>query len=184
LPQNLRFSHIFITLNRRLLYQNGFILEKTGRADRRLWELALVMAMRDALRSGELCLPESRHHVSFSNLIYNQQRWTQDRTAVYAQLNLFEEQDAVIAGLTRQFEEVTSVAARSMNKNPFASIVAQQERNDSRRISIPSKCWSHAHAGTRNSHPQCCEVFGQTRGRRYDPARESRGPYAVECEST
>ena len=97
--------------------------EKTGQADRRLWELALAMAMRDALRGGGLYLPESRHHVSFSNLIYNQQQWAPDRTTAYAQLNLFQEQDAVIAGLMREFEEVASVAARSMNKNPFASIV-------------------------------------------------------------
>ena len=46
---------------------------KADQADRRLWELALAMAMRDALRGGGLYLPESRHHVSFSNLIYNQQ---------------------------------------------------------------------------------------------------------------
>ena len=97
--------------------------DKTGRADRRLWELALAVAMRDALRGGELYLPESRHHVSFSNLIYNQQQWVEDRSTAYAQLNLFEEQDAVIASLMRQFEEVAGVAARSMSKNPFASIV-------------------------------------------------------------
>ena len=80
------------------------------------------MATRDALRGGGLYLPESRHHVSFSNLIYNQQQWAPGRTTAYAQLNLFQEQDAVIAGLMREFEEVASVAARSMNKNPFASM--------------------------------------------------------------
>ena len=46
---------------------------KMGRADRRLWELALAVAMREALRSGGLYIPESRNHVSFSNLIYDQQ---------------------------------------------------------------------------------------------------------------
>jgi TnpA family transposase len=97
--------------------------EKTGRADRPLWELALAVAMRDALRGGGLYIPESRHHVSFANLIYNQQQWTVDRTAAYAQLSLFEEQDEVIAALMRQFDEVTGLAARRMDKNPFASIV-------------------------------------------------------------
>ena len=52
--------------------------------------------------------PESRHHVSFSNLIYNQQQWAPDRNTAYAQLNLFQEQDAVIAALMREFEEVAS----------------------------------------------------------------------------
>jgi hypothetical protein len=91
---------------------------KTGCADRRLWELALAVAMREALRGGGLYIPESRHHVSFANLIYNQQQWAEDRTTAYAQLSLFEEQDAVIAALARQFEEVAGVTARGMNKNP------------------------------------------------------------------
>jgi hypothetical protein len=82
--------------------------EKTGHADRRLWELALAMAIRDAPRGGGLYLPESHHHVSFSNLIYNQQQWAPDRNTAYAQLNLFQEQDAVIAALMREFEEVAS----------------------------------------------------------------------------
>jgi hypothetical protein len=82
--------------------------EKTGHADRRLWELALAMAMRDALRGGGLYLPESHYHVSFSNLIYNQQQWAPDRNTAYAQLNLFQEQDAVIAALMRELEEVAS----------------------------------------------------------------------------
>jgi len=36
---------------------------------RRLWEIALAVAMGDALRSGDLYLPDSRHHVSFWNLV-------------------------------------------------------------------------------------------------------------------
>jgi TnpA family transposase len=95
----------------------------TGRADRRLWELALAVALRDALRSGELYIPESRHHVSFSNLVYNERQWSEDRTTAYAQLSLFEEQDAVIAGLMREFDEAAGIAASGMNKNPFASVV-------------------------------------------------------------
>jgi TnpA family transposase len=96
---------------------------ETGRADRRLWELALALALREALRSGGIYIAESRHHVSFSNLIYNQQQWAEDRTTAYAQLNLFEEKDTVIAALTRQFDEVAGVTARSMNDNSFATIV-------------------------------------------------------------
>jgi TnpA family transposase len=96
---------------------------KTGHADRRLWELALAVAIRDALRSGGFYLPESRHHVSFSNLIYNERRWAEDRTSAYAQLSLFKEQDAMIAALTGQFDEVARVAADGLNKNPFACVV-------------------------------------------------------------
>jgi hypothetical protein len=41
------------------------LLDGRDRPDRRLWELALAFAVRDALRSGDLYLAESRHHVSF-----------------------------------------------------------------------------------------------------------------------
>ena len=41
--------------------------------------ISLALAVRDALRSGDLYLPDSRHHVSFSNLIYNEQLWERDR---------------------------------------------------------------------------------------------------------
>ena len=60
--------------------------------------------MREALRAGGLYIPESRQHVSFSNLIYNEQQWAADRTTAYSQLSLFEEQDTVIAALMRQFD--------------------------------------------------------------------------------
>jgi TnpA family transposase len=96
---------------------------KTGRADRRLWELALAIALREALRSGGLYIPQSRHHVSFSNLIYNEPQWAADRTSAYAQLSLFQEQDTVIGALKRQFDEVAGAVVGGISENPFASVV-------------------------------------------------------------
>ena len=97
--------------------------DKKNCADRSLWEMSLAIAIRDALRSGGLYLPGSRHHVSFSNLIYSERRWIQDRATAYTQLNLFQEQDEVIVGLKREFDKVAKQAADGMDKNPFASIV-------------------------------------------------------------
>src|SRR3974390_1950724 len=58
--------------------QSGFMpadwrayLVQNGKVDRRIWEMALVLAVRDALRAGGLYLVESREHVSFWNLIYD-----------------------------------------------------------------------------------------------------------------
>jgi hypothetical protein len=41
-----------------------------GTLDRRTWELGLAVAIRDGLRSGDVYLPESRRHVSFTHLVY------------------------------------------------------------------------------------------------------------------
>lgn len=100
------------------LYREG-----SGRVDRPLWEIGLAIAVRDAFRSGGLYLPESRHHVSFANLIYDERQWAAERASVYEQLSLFEEQDAVIPALAREFEEVGRRAVHGMEANPFASVV-------------------------------------------------------------
>jgi len=52
------------------------LLDGRDRPDRRMWELALAFAVRDALRSGDLYLAESRHHVSFWNLVYGEDQWS------------------------------------------------------------------------------------------------------------
>jgi TnpA family transposase len=100
------------------LYREG-----SGRADRHLWEIGLAIAVRDALRSGGLYLPQSRHHVSFANLIYDERQWVAERASVYEQLSLFEEQDAVASALKQQFDEIARQAMRGMASNPFASVI-------------------------------------------------------------
>jgi len=93
-----------------------------GAIDKRLWEISLSLAVRDALRSGDLYLPESRHHVSFSNLIYDEKRWEQDRRGAYEQLSLFHEGDQVVDHLMKEFEEVAGQTEKGMSNNAFASL--------------------------------------------------------------
>ncbi len=95
---------------------------KDGAIDPSLWEIGLALAVRDALRSGALYLPRSRHHVSFSNLVYSDDRWQRERKGAYEQLALFSEGDQVVAHLTKEFEEVVRKTAAGMRANPFASI--------------------------------------------------------------
>jgi len=95
---------------------------KDGTIDRSLWETGLALAVRDALRSGALYLPRSRHHVSFSHLIYSDDRWEQERKGAYEQLALFSEGDQVVAHLTKEFEDVARKTAAGMSANRFASI--------------------------------------------------------------
>jgi len=96
--------------------------QNDGAIDKGLWEISLALAVRDALRSGDLYLPESRHHVSFSNLIYDEQRWEQDRQGAYEQLTLFHEGDQVVDHLMQEFEEVAGQTEKGMGHNAFASI--------------------------------------------------------------
>jgi TnpA family transposase len=96
--------------------------KEDGGIDRRLWEISLALAVRDALRGGGLYLPESRHHVSFSNLIYNEQLWERDRKGAYEQLSLFHEGDQIIASLASQLDKTATQAEAGLPTNPFASV--------------------------------------------------------------
>ena len=70
--------------------------------DRRTWELGLAVAVRDGLRSGDVYLPESRRHVSFSNLIYDPTRWPKERDLAYTELALPQEPDDFVSRLQQE----------------------------------------------------------------------------------
>ena len=63
-------------------------LVEDGRVDRRIWEVALALGVRDALRAGGLFLTDSREHVSFWNLIYDNRNWQGHRSEAYRRLGL------------------------------------------------------------------------------------------------
>ena len=93
-----------------------------GTYDQRIWEMALCLEVRDALRSGDLFLPESRRHVSFSNLIYNDQQWSDERAQAYVELSLPCESDQVLGRLRQEFESAAQQAEQGMAHNTFATI--------------------------------------------------------------
>jgi TnpA family transposase len=90
--------------------------------DRRTWELGLAVAVRDGLRSGDVYLPESRRHVSFSNLIYNPTRWTKERDLAYTELALPQEPDDFVSRLQQEFDTVAQRAERGLATNDFVTI--------------------------------------------------------------
>jgi Tn3 transposase DDE domain/Domain of unknown function (DUF4158) len=94
--------------------------------DRRTWELGLAVAVRDGLRSGDVYLPESRRHVSFSNLIYDPTRWTKERDLAYTELDLPQQPDDFVARLQQAFDAVAQRAERGLPNNNFVTIRRDQ----------------------------------------------------------
>jgi TnpA family transposase len=90
--------------------------------DRRRWELALAFAIRDTLRSGDLYLAESRHHVSFWNLIHDAARWESKRKEAYYELSLPTEADTALDKLRTELEQSAQQLANGLGENPFASL--------------------------------------------------------------
>lgn len=101
----------------------SLIRRPDGRPDLRLWELFLALAMRNALRSGDLYLPRSRRHVSFSNLVYPDELWVEERAESYSRMELPTSFEPVLARLTEEWQtQADNFAATLGTPDAFASI--------------------------------------------------------------
>ncbi len=97
---------------------------KTGKhLDRGIWEISLAYAVRDALRAGSLFLTESREHVSFWNLVYDDESWRKNKQEAYQRLTLPLDGNAFIDKLKVEFEAAARAAQQGLPTNRFASIV-------------------------------------------------------------
>ena len=98
------------------------LYQADGTLDRRTWELGLAVAVRDGLRSGDVYLPESRRHVSFTHLVYDPTRWQHERDDAYTELHLPQAPDDFCAQLQRTFDEAAQQAERGLAANDFVTI--------------------------------------------------------------
>ena len=92
-----------------------------GNLHRNTWETGLALAIKDALRSGDLYLPQSKHHVSFWDLTLSDTRWQAMRNSAYAELQQPHPHEAK-AILTHQFHAATTLAKERFDGDHFAEI--------------------------------------------------------------
>jgi TnpA family transposase len=93
-----------------------------GKLDRAIWEIALAFAVRDALRAGSLFLVQSRDHVSFWNLVYDDRKWQQTREQAYQRLDLPTDGRVFLTKLTAEFDRAVRAAEQGLRGNRFASV--------------------------------------------------------------
>lgn len=92
-----------------------------GHINRNAWEMGLAMAIKDALRSGDLYLPQSKQHVSFWNLTLSQTHWEKARDSSYAELEQPQPHEAKDV-LIQQFHTTTTQAKRRFGNDDFATV--------------------------------------------------------------
>lgn len=102
------------------------LLKTDGSIDRRVWEIALALAIRDALRSGDLYLSRSRKHVSFWNLVYGETQWEQEKSTAYATLALPSESNDILCNLKAEYKEAVNASMGGLTSNTFATIINGQ----------------------------------------------------------
>lgn len=97
------------------------LLGKDGSIQRNAWELSIAIALKDTLRSGDIYLPTSKQHVSFWNLLLDDQRWQKTRETAYDTLQK-PPPAAVKSTLLAQFAQTVRTAQRHFGKDQFATI--------------------------------------------------------------
>src|SRR6266446_10717026 len=93
-----------------------------GTFERRTWELALALGVRDALRAGSLYLPASRRHVSFWKLVYDDAQWAQEQPQAYVELAMPRAVAQALGDLRQTFDTVAQQAVTGLPANPFVRI--------------------------------------------------------------
>ena len=99
------------------------LFDAEGRiVNRRLWEVSLSIALRDAMRSGDVYLAGSQEHASFSELTYSEEQWAGFRLEAYDKLALPIDPDIALKQLGKALADAARHLARGLDDNPFASI--------------------------------------------------------------
>jgi TnpA family transposase len=95
--------------------------DQDGKLNRNAWEMGLALAIKDALRSGDLYLPQSKPHVSFWDLTLSDTRWQEVKTSACDALQQPHKHEAK-AVLTHQFHEASALAKTRFAFDDFATI--------------------------------------------------------------
>jgi TnpA family transposase len=113
------------------------LTDADGGLNRNAWETGLALAIKDALRSRDLYLPDSRHHVSFWNLTLSDAEWQQNQDGAYAELEQPRPEEARPA-LIEHCRESAAAAVKGYALDDFAVIekgVLRLKRDDAAAIS-------------------------------------------------
>ena len=97
-------------------------MQSSESSQRRTWEISLALGLKDALRSGDVFLPDSRRHVSFWHLCYDEPAWQQIRESAFDTLGLPTNGAVAVEALVQEFHETAACTEQGLASNPFAQI--------------------------------------------------------------
>ena len=92
--------------------------DQAGKLNRNAWEMGLALAIKDALRSGDLYVPQSKQHVSFWDLTLSATHWQEVRPSACDDLKQPHKPEAR-AVLTQQFHETSDLAKKTVRLRRF-----------------------------------------------------------------
>ncbi len=98
------------------------LTNQDGEINPRTWEISLGFALRDALKTGDLFIPESVHYISFWNMVYNEKQWLNDREKIYAEQGFPKDCNKVVTELSEDMDETADTAIKGLKDNRFIKI--------------------------------------------------------------
>lgn len=100
----------------RCLYDENNCLKRNA------WELGVAMAMKEALKSRDLYIPQSVKHVSFWDLIYKNSEWLKRKIKAYEELRLKQDPNEAMDLLCSKLHKTANTAKRKFGLDGFAYI--------------------------------------------------------------
>ncbi|MDW3651884.1 MAG: Tn3 family transposase [Bacteroidia bacterium] len=97
------------------------LYDEKGTIKRNAWELSLAIILKDALRSGDIYLEESKNYVSFWNLMLSEQRWKELEPSTYSLMGQPEKKQ-VHQQTQKQFIQEIKKAQSAFPLDDFAKI--------------------------------------------------------------
>ena len=97
------------------------LTNQAGQINRNAWEIGLALAIKDALRSGDLYLPQSKQHLSFWDFMISETEWQTVKDTSFAELEQPSKSE-VKAKLIEQFHDEVKEAKKNFKLDNFAEI--------------------------------------------------------------
>ncbi|MCB0026760.1 MAG: DUF4158 domain-containing protein, partial [Anaerolineales bacterium] len=118
--------------NRRKLPEDapmGFIkrslrpfVEENGEVSKRAWECALLLAIRDEIRAGNIYIQDSKRFGRFDDFFIADSQWQSRRNSFFERAGLPVKADDVPAYLTRRLDEAYDAFLGGLPENAFANL--------------------------------------------------------------
>jgi len=99
------------------------ITKEDATFDRHFYELCTLVKLRDALRSGDIWVEDSRRYTDIKNYLFDDAHWEANKEKYYAQLNLPQDPRGFLDDLEKSFLELSTQVDERFPQNPWAEIV-------------------------------------------------------------
>ena len=99
-----------------------FIVDENGKIDRHGWEIALIQAVRDEIKHGNLSSKRSRFFCQFNNLFMPESQWKRERESFFNRAGLPPKAKHIEEYLTNRLHKAIDAFVEKEKSNTYAKV--------------------------------------------------------------